>query len=1752
MASASDTSDDDSDDSDDDSSESDNTAAKQNQNTKTAASSSSAPTPPKNCRTEILGADGASSSDMELPALVSAAIQRVAESGSDGEIGRPVHYTSSLLRDFVAKTQMLGSNMAKSPPSTTMPTTATAPTAQTSKTANAALETAPVKKKRGRPRKNDTSVPTPIPAPATMRTSATNATKKSKKNSQSPDSGIITSTPHSPVPNGLHEAERMTAAAAAATSVGTGRVGRPPTITKAAMKQQAPMPKKLDIGRLEKCMYATERVLYPPRRKLAATAVEEVPVDPVWRKIDINKKFRRPSMCGYKSDGGNTICSKVLAAQSGYISDYGNVKTRHLSGYKSDYSCKSRRSGYKSDFSVKAKSCGYRSDCSTRHRRKIRRKRRTKTATSSVTFGNAAKSTVTDLDILQLAGLSLGQSEESSRDSNSKDEILPQTRKRGGDLLESLCERVTQRVSEMDGDSIDSPITRTWQTAGSQMDIIKMVANKPAMIRRRRSSAVSHCSSRCSTISRHPFRRRRRKRLKSRSDLLTEPNATKVNPQIESLVNSFSSQCSIYADKSSARDKDTTTGGVGGKSGATKRVVKKRKGATDNDKEATTSTATSKRRHKKAVQTKSPDDHKLPLKKRHYLLTPGEKGENKSSTAASPTADSEKNKSVDEQTNTSEDAGAAGKAVTPKKRHLLETPNEEQQRPSDANDTNAPTKDSAKETGSEAKGNATSKRVDSVARKKTRLEGVLSKIQPANVAAAAKDTAKAQQKDTAKVQPKESTKAQTKEMAKSQSQSAAQQPTKDTGSTQVITAAPAQIKSNASGRVPIVRTTTHEPIVASPPPGVFVSTIDLELQIPFTSISLPSLSKPDIDLARTGADKKTNEQNCERVVEKLLNRTGAHLLMKRKRKKPNRTGFPTLKKKKRKPTEAAKLTDETVKISMPADHDATTTAATATAATEDDLMPMAEAKEISAATTKSNTSQSKKISCDRVPSEGEPTATFIERNSRPRLSVVSLDRLQGKDAADSPVGSKRLREMSEEKSQSNRKRHKNDRLGALEKEKRDHSSDSEPLINFVQKKNATTAAAVVAKTNDKRVAVVKLELMKTTQDAKRVQKSEKPNASERRGRNVTEKSIEKAKTPPPAPVAEATMADAVPRPRRRESICVGKIDYAKRRGDDSIDFGTRRGNRRKEMSSPSLENAKKKARPLQSKEVPTVQKTEKNVPKFDTSGKLTHAEPKPKPDKSSTSTKTETAEDKSNTTASTKKSAPENSSTAQHRRNEAKRSSDSDTRNVKKRDDDAAKEKIISKTKAKATASDTVPKENTENDKKTDKKEKDSSEQPIESVKSKRGHDKTTGKSDLRSVRKSGTPPAIGAALNGPVEAVSDATITEDVSDAANTDLQNISQFGHEHDPLPIEERTESDEIASFEIGDNRKALSRPKKRYLTAGLFSNYYKENHQSGSKSSTSLSSSSVKPDEMAAAVGSLLPPPTYCERYFRRTEIDFCLPWDLWHAHENGKLPGRNIVHSWNFKKIRTNVYCDVRANPSTDLPQCCCKPETNCGDNCLNRLVYTECSPETCPCRESCQNTKIQRHMIAPGVEKFMTKQKGWGVQTKLPIKKGTYILEYVGEVVTEREFKERMATLYTSDIHHYCLHLDGGLVIDGHRMGSDCRFVNHSCAPNCEMQKWSVNGLSRMALFAMRDIHPSEELTYDYNFSLFNPAEGQPCKCESEQCRGVIGGKSQRVRPIESNKVRNSFTFSRFHSIYTIFSISTAADQRKSIGKTFR
>lgn len=89
---------------------------------------------------------------------------------------------------------------------------------------------------------------------------------------------------------------------------------------------------------------------------------------------------------------------------------------------------------------------------------------------------------------------------------------------------------------------------------------------------------------------------------------------------------------------------------------------------------------------------------------------------------------------------------------------------------------------------------------------------------------------------------------------------------------------------------------------------------------------------------------------------------------------------------------------------------------------------------------------------------------------------------------------------------------------------------------------------------------------------------------------------------------------------------------------------------------------------------------------------------------------------------------------------------------------------------------------------------------------------------------------------------------------------------------------------------------------------------------------------------------------------------------------------------------------------------------------------------------------------------------------------------------------------------------DQGMVLDATR-GSIARFINHSCAPNCRMIKWTVAGKPRMALFAGDEgIVTGEELTYDYNFENFSAKNVQECRCGAATCRGVLGPKPKEIK----------------------------------------
>lgn len=222
-----------------------------------------------------------------------------------------------------------------------------------------------------------------------------------------------------------------------------------------------------------------------------------------------------------------------------------------------------------------------------------------------------------------------------------------------------------------------------------------------------------------------------------------------------------------------------------------------------------------------------------------------------------------------------------------------------------------------------------------------------------------------------------------------------------------------------------------------------------------------------------------------------------------------------------------------------------------------------------------------------------------------------------------------------------------------------------------------------------------------------------------------------------------------------------------------------------------------------------------------------------------------------------------------------------------------------------------------------------------------------------------------------------------------------------------------------------------------------------------------------------------------------------------THPYLKRKGKDGICTDRLIHVKSNMHFNGFTKKNPSLSRCTCM--RNCGALCENRRKFIECT--TCNLKDKCGNRNIQQHKIVPGLERFETAKNGYGLRTNNAIKKDTFILEYTGLVMNIADYEDRKKRQYANDNHHYLLHLEGDLVIDAHSLGSDCRYVNHSCEPNCEMQKWSVGGLPRMALFAKHDIPSGEELTYDYNLSLFNPAENIACLCESAHCSGFIKHK---------------------------------------------
>ena len=141
----------------------------------------------------------------------------------------------------------------------------------------------------------------------------------------------------------------------------------------------------------------------------------------------------------------------------------------------------------------------------------------------------------------------------------------------------------------------------------------------------------------------------------------------------------------------------------------------------------------------------------------------------------------------------------------------------------------------------------------------------------------------------------------------------------------------------------------------------------------------------------------------------------------------------------------------------------------------------------------------------------------------------------------------------------------------------------------------------------------------------------------------------------------------------------------------------------------------------------------------------------------------------------------------------------------------------------------------------------------------------------------------------------------------------------------------------------------------------------------------------------------------------------------------------------------------------------------------------------------------------PWFELRRSRIQGRGAFAKRRIRKGTRIIEYTGEIITDEEADRRYDDEKMDRHHTFLFAVDVNHVIDGGRRGNDSRFINHSCDPNCE----AVIEENRVYIDALRTIQPGEELLYDYQYE----RDGVPqeswerlyaCECGAPNCRGTI------------------------------------------------
>ncbi|KAL1212178.1 Histone-lysine N-methyltransferase SUVR5 [Cardamine amara subsp. amara] len=183
-------------------------------------------------------------------------------------------------------------------------------------------------------------------------------------------------------------------------------------------------------------------------------------------------------------------------------------------------------------------------------------------------------------------------------------------------------------------------------------------------------------------------------------------------------------------------------------------------------------------------------------------------------------------------------------------------------------------------------------------------------------------------------------------------------------------------------------------------------------------------------------------------------------------------------------------------------------------------------------------------------------------------------------------------------------------------------------------------------------------------------------------------------------------------------------------------------------------------------------------------------------------------------------------------------------------------------------------------------------------------------------------------------------------------------------------------------------------------------------------------------------------------------------------------------------------------------------------------VY-ECT-EFCGCSRTCQNRVLQNGICAK-LEVFRTESKGWGLRASEHILRGTFVCEYIGEILHPEEANKRR-NRYGKEGCSYIHDIDANMndigrliegeldfAIDSTTYSNISRFINHSCSPNLIPHQVLLESmespLAHIGFYASMDIAAGEEITRDYGRKPVTSGqenEHHLCHCKATNCRGVF------------------------------------------------